>query len=476
MKTINKITLMTGLIATSVLGSCSKDFLDQQPYTQVPVEEAVSTPASMASALNGAYTALNNVNLYGRTMPVFGDLRADNVFVSAANSGRYTSENNYSITVSDADVSGLWSNSYATILRTNNIVNAELNSADVQQTKGEAYALRALTYFNLVRLFARPYTDNPAGLGVPLITKYDPTYLPARATVSEVYALIMADLDKAYSMMTTYRGSGFFSKYSARALAAKVALTMGDYQKAYDYANDVIANSGFTLVAPADLNGYFASPSPHTDGSKVETLFEVGADNANNNSTDELFAIYLQANPATGGTTYGDLLATSSLYNLYSNTDARKQLIIAGKRDRPGGEAVAYFVNKYVPSSAGAFTSKKVLRMGEMYLIVAESAARLNNPTAALTALNTLMARRDPSLVYTSAGTQLINDIITERRKELAFEGDRFFDLNRLKADISRPAEYPSAARTIPYSDARRVLPIPQNELNVNPNVTQNPL
>lgn len=475
MKTINKITLITGLIASSVLGSCSKEFLDRKPYTSIPAGDAVNSAANMASALNGAYLTLNNTALYGRTLPVFGDLLADNIFVSAGNSGRYLPENTYSVTVGDADVNGIWTQSYIAILRANNIINSELNTDDVKQIKGEAYAIRALSYFNLVRLFAKPYNEDPNALGVPLVTKYDPTALPARSKVSEVYALITADLEQAYSLISTYRGSAYFSKYAARALAAKVALTISDYAKARTYANEVITSGGFTLVSPAALPAYFADPDPHDASNKVETLFEVGADGVNNNSTDELFAIYLQTNPVTGGTVYGDLITPVSVFNLYSATDARKALIVKGKRLKTGGEDPAYIVNKYVPGSGGAYTSKKVLRLGEMYLIAAEASARLNDATA-LTRLNTLIAQRDPSKVYTSTGTQLINDIILERRKELAFEGDRFFDLNRLKLPIERTTEYPAAARTIAYGNVKRVLPIPQNELNVNPNIVQNPL
>lgn len=466
MKNINKITLIAGVLSATLLGSCKKSFLDLKPYTDIPAGDAVNTPANMSSALNGTYNGMINTNLYGRTLPVFGDLLADNVFVSVANSGRYTNEQSYNIPVNDADVSGIWTQSYAVILRANNIINSSLQTADVNQQRGEAYAIRALNYFNLVRLFGKPYTDDPNSAGVPLVLKYDPTALPARSTVAQVYTQILADLDQAYSLMPAsgFRGSAYFSKYAARALAAKVNLYKGDYQKAYDEANDVINNGGFTLVSPTALPGYFANQSP-TDN-QVETLFEVASDAVNNNSYDELVAIYTQ------GITYGDLLSTKSLYDLYSSTDARKQLIEVGVRAKQGGENPAYIVGKY-SNASGNYGPKKILRLADVYLIKAEAAARLGNPDA-LTTLNALMAQRDPSTIYASTGTQLINDIVNERRKELAFEGDRFFDLNRLKLPINRGSEYPTGV--IAYPNNKRVLPIPQTELNVNPNVTQNPL
>ncbi|RYY28181.1 MAG: RagB/SusD family nutrient uptake outer membrane protein [Sphingobacteriaceae bacterium] len=468
MKNTFKYIIMGSVAFSALFNSCKKDFLDRKPYTSVSTTDALKTASDMQIALTGTYAGLRSTNLYGRTLPVFGDLLADNIFVSIANSGRYLSEKTYSIVVNDDDVSSLWSNAYTVILRANNIIDAPLaDGTAVKQYKGEAYAIRALLYFNLVRLFAKPYTDDPAALGVPLALHSDYTSLPKRNTVTEVYTQILADLEQAYTLMSAYNGSGTLSKYAARAIEAKVNLYKGDYQKAYEQSTDVISNSGFTLLTQADLPAYWASATPHDAGTKSETLFEVVSDGVNNNSYDELSNLYVQ-----GGTSYGDLLVTKFLYDLYNSTDVRKQLILVGTRAKSGGENPAYIVNKY-QNVSGDFDDKKVIRLSEVYLIAAEAAARLANTATALTYLNTLVAQRDAAITYASTGTQLLTDIQTERRKELAFEGDRFFDLNRLKQDINRTSEYPTG--TIKYGDTRRVLPIPQTELNVNPNITQNP-
>jgi hypothetical protein len=468
MKSTFKYIIMTSVSFATLFSSCKKEFLDQKPYTGVSTTDALKTASDMQIALTGAYAGLRNTNLYGRTLPVFGDLLADNVFVSIANSGRYLSEKTYSIVVNDADITGIWTNAYAVILRANNIIDAPLSDGtDVQQYKGEAYAIRALLYFDLVRLYGKAYTDDPAALGVPLVLHSDYTALPKRNTVAEIYTQILADLDQAYGLMTVYNGSGTLSKYAARALEAKVNLYKGDYQKAYEQATDVITNSKFTLLTKGDLLSYWSSATPHDSGTKTETFFEVVSDAVNNNSYDELGNIYVQ-----GGSSYGDLLATKSLYDLYNSTDVRKQLILVGQRVKSGGENPAYIVNKY-QNISGDFDDKKVLRLSEVYLIASEAAARLGNTPTALILLNTLMAQRDATLIYASAGTQLLTDIENERRKELAFEGDRFFDLNRLKKDINRTSEYPTGV--IKFGDNRRVMPIPQTELNVNTTILQNP-
>ena len=468
MKNFKTYIIAASAIASLLFGSCKKSFLDQKPYANIPSGDAVKTAADMQLALSGAYVGLRSTNLYGRTIPVFGDLLADNVFVSTVNSGRYISEYTYSVVNNDNDILGTWTDSYVTILRANNIIDAALNDgADVQQYKGEAYAIRALAYFNLVKIYSKSYSDDPSAPGVPIVLHYDPKALPARNTVAEVYTQILSDLEQAYSLMSSYNGSGTFSKYAARALEARVNLYKGDYQKASDEAKEVISSSGFTLAAKGDIAGYWASGTPHDSGTKTETLFEVVSDAVNNNSYDELSNIYVQ-----GGSSYGDLLTTKSLYDSYSATDVRKSLILLGARAKIGGENPAYIVNKY-PVVTGDFNDKKVIRLSEVYLIAAEAAARLNQTSDALTSLNTLMAQRDPSTVYASNGAQLLTDIINERRKELAFEGDRFYDLNRLKLDINRTAEYPTGI--IKAGDSRRVMPIPQAELNVNPNIKQNP-
>lgn len=468
MKRYNKPYIISFfLLASLFAGSCKKDFLDQKPYTSVPSVDAVNTAPDMQIALTGTYAGLRSYLIYGRTIPVFGDILADNLFVSAANSGRYLSFNSYTIVVDDADISGFWTNSYSTILRANNIINANLNTGDdVKQYKGEAYAIRALVNFNLVRSFGKPYTEDPASPGIPLVVSYDPKALPARNTVDEVYTQILSDLDQAYNSISTYKGTATISKYAALSLSAKVNLYKGDYQKAFTQAKEVITQSGFSLVNRADVAGYWITATPQGAGSKTETLFEVVSDAVNNNGGNELSAIFSQQ-----GSAYGDLLTTRSLYELYGNDDVRKKLIVVGARPKIGGENPAFIVNKY-PVVTGDYNDKKVIRLSEVYLIAAEAAYRLGQTSEALNYLNTLVTQRDASLRYTVTGPQLLQDIIKERRKELAFEGDRFYDLNRLKVDIERTSESPTGP--IKYGDYRRVLPIPQSEINVNPNVKQN--
>jgi len=459
--TIKNLMLATVLLVS--LASCKKSFLELNPPTSLTPEVALATEADLQVALRGAYAGLKSTALYGRSLMVIGDMMGDNTYQSTLNTNRYTLFNNNTYTVTDGDVAGLWNAAYTVILRANNIINSPVAAnANVNQIKGEAYAIRALAYYNLVRFFATPYTQDPAALGVPLVTTYNADLKPGRAKVSEVYALINADLTQAYTLMTKFTNSSQFSKYAAKALQAKVYNTMGDKANAKTAALDVITNSGFTAVSATAHAGYWAGVSFRTD--KVETLFELSFDAVANNAFDALAYIYLQSG------NYGDMLCADDLYASFSATDARKALYATGTR----GGLASVFVNKY-SSFSGDHSDTKVIRMAEMYLIAAEASYPANEADA-IKYVNEVTSRRGATAIA-STGAALLEDIITERRKELAFEGERYHDLQRLKRDVVRGTNYPASARTIAFSNFRRIMPIPQGELDANPTIKaqQNP-
>ena len=452
------------ILVAAMFTSCKKDFLELTPPTSLTPDQALGTEADLQVALRGAYSGLRSVNLYGRTLPVLGDIMSDNTYQSSQNTNRYTLFNNYSFDVTNGDVNGIWTSAYTVILRANNIINSSLTgSENIDQYKGEALAIRALMYFDLVRWFAKPYNDNPSSLGVPIITSFNPDLKPGRNTVAEVYSQIQSDLTQAYNLMTKYTNSSQFSKYAARGLQAKVYLTMGDYPNALTAALDVINNGGFTPLTAANHTAFWEDPVINTD--KVETLFEVSSDGVNNLAFDALGYLYSQ------GGNYGDLLMSDELYAMFEPTDVRLELYPTGQR--PAG-VPAVFVEKY-PALEGDRNDSKVLRLAEMYLIAAE-ASYPTNEVDALMYLNFVRERRNATPIV-ATGNALFEAIIEERRMELAFEGDRYHDLQRLQRPVDRSNNYPAAALLIEYGNFRRILPIPQVELDENPTIRtqQNP-
>ncbi len=462
----NKIIVSLALAATLSLGSCKDEFLQLSPTDALPAATAITTAADMEVAANGMYAGMRSVNLYGRTIPFINDLQADNAYLSVQNSGRYLPQFNYSVNSQNGDIGSVWNAAYTIILRANNIINANVpQSAAADQYKGEALTVRALMYFELVRLYGKPFTTDPAAKGVPIVLAFEPTLKPARNSVQEVYTQITTDLTQAFTLMTnTTKNSSYVSKYVAKALLSKAYFYMGDYAKSITEGLAVVNSGGYKLASAADYNAYWKSPAPVAN--KTETIFEVSSDGTDNAGFNALVNIYAQAG-------YGDALVANDLFNLYSATDVRKSLIIPGKR---AGEDVN-IVNKYQNiSNQSDKDDTKVLRYSEILLQLAESYARTGDEANALKYLNQVAKARDTAFAgYTSTGQTLVDDIITERRKELAFEGNRFADLNRLGRAIQRGSQYPADARTIEFSDPRRLAPIPQVELDANKNITQNP-
>jgi hypothetical protein len=464
-KVQNKLTIAS-LAVLLIFGACSKNFITKTPNDSVLSPDALSSVSALQTALTGAYAGLRGANNYGRDYPVIGDLMADNTYVEIKNSNRYKPQYQYTVLTTDVVPNDIWSSSYTAILRCNNIIDAKVTGAD--DIKAQAMALRALAYFKMVNFFAAPYTTDTSSQGVPLILHYVPFLLPTRNSVGEVYAQIVSDLTAAIPTAPAYSSSVFLSKYAIEGLLAKVYLYMGDYTNAQSSANDVINNSGFTLVTPGNFDAFWADPGIKSD--QVEVMFEINEDVLTNNGFDDLGGIYING--------YQDLYCSSQLQALYSATDVRADLLIAGNTK---SGAAAFLVNKYPNAGSSDRDNPKVLRLAEVYLVGAEAAARNSDEASALAWLNTLMTNRDPAFAgYSDTGPALIADIVQERRKELAFEGDRFFDLNRLGQAVNRgsnPGAIATAPLTIAYPDSKRLAPIPNNEIQANPNIApqQNP-
>jgi hypothetical protein len=490
-----KIVFSLFIAGLLTLSSCSKNFLTRNPYNGLPLATAIESESDLLVANTGMYSQLRNTDLYGRTLPVKGDLMGDNIFVTTANSGRYISMNNYAFANNDAYASAVWQQGYIAIKYANTIINTKLSASDanISEYIGEAYAVRALMHFELVRNYGHPYTTSPGDPGVPIMTDtaYSPLDLPKRNTVKEVYTQVIADLEKAYSLCSVYRGTAYFSKYAARALEARVYQNMGDWTDALSTALDVINNSNWILLPASSYaspsgtlgatvasttytpGGYWATPGAQS-GSKNETLFEIESDLANNNGFDQIGAIYL-----TVGGNYGDMLATDTLYSLYSATDARKALCVRAPAGYRAGQAgninLCYKYSN--ANNNGAKDATKIIRLADVILIAAEAYYNAGDFTNANKYLNMVAQQRDPAFAgWNDTGEQVLEDILTERRKELAFEGSRFWDLVRLGRSFTKVGnQNPQTLIAVAPGNIALVFPIPVTEETANPNITQNP-
>lgn len=451
--------------------SCSEDFLEIDPEQNVAAENAVVDINTLQTALNGVYSNLQSNGYYGRNMYVMPELMADNLYLSLRNTGRYLDFNNFVVSEEDSYVESSWNSMYEVAVNASRVIKGGENileefpgqETQIKQLVGEAYALRSLAHFDLVRLFAQPYNFTPDAShpGIPLIKEVSEKEIsPSRNSVGEVYEHINSDLEIAISYMTEDKQNGRFSVNAAYALAARVALYEEENQKAITYSSNVIQSGVFSLIPHGNYEELW------TVDFNQETLMEVintVADNAGTNGLGHFF-------DPTG---YADALVTEDLVNTYSENDSR--LFTINEGSKPGAEEEAYFVNKF-PNGTLHDDNIKILRLAEQYLIRAEAYAKTNQDDLAQQDLQEVVERADPAAAtIMETGDALINRILLERRKELAFEGHRLFDLNRNKRGV-RIDQGEGNIIEASYPNDGFILPIPLSELNANPEIQpQNP-
>lgn len=466
-------------IMGSLFGSCKKSFLETNPMQSTAADVAITNLAGARAAGNGLYGLLQPAGLYGRSFPVIADLMADNIYLSRRNSNRYQSYDQYTVTINDSYASGLWNQLYAVIVNANILIAKasaiEFPASDQPEAShilGEAYTLRAMAHFDLVRLFAQPYNYSTGAThpGVPVVTNgdYSTVIEPARNTVKEVYDQVIADLKKGIELLpavpvgfaASFKGRA--SLNAAKALLARVYLYKEDWTNAEAMATEVIDSKKYTLLASS---GYVANSRLQNN---TETIFEVQYTATDNLGSDALVNFCKQSG------SYGDALATDNLYKIFTATDVRRGLLLLSKRSGSGGEDPAVTITKFDNTST-YLEGIKIIRLPEVYLIRAEARARQGGKDAlAIADLDLIRQRADAVALPTIAtGTDLVDRVLLERRKELFLEGHRLFDLTRNKLSFIKyrtgDLEIP-----VPNTSLKTILPIPASEMNNNKNMEQN--
>ncbi|SHM87392.1 SusD family protein [Chitinophaga jiangningensis] len=470
------------IIAALFLSSCSKDFLDKQPQQNTDLNSAFVDMASGRASLNGMYSLMKGVNYYGRSLYVTADLLSDNAYLSSSNSKRYLQFDSYTTNSTNGDARNMWNTLYQVVVNANLMIQSgnklqvgASDSTEKAQIMGEAYAVRALAYFDLMKLFAQPYnfTADGSHLGVPLVTETTADagaiISPARDQAAKVYAQIEADLVKAVGLIpatpvgyTLSSNKGRISLYGAKALLARLYLYEGKWADAETQTTDIITANKYSLLAKDKLATDFQLEN------NGETIFEILYLTTDNLGTDAMVNFCLQ------GGSYGDMLATDDLYNGYEATDVRRSFVVKGKRS--GAENPAILINKYQNKST-YLEGMKVVRLAEVYLTRAEARKMQGKDALAAADVDVIRTRALGTVAPTTAtGDALLTIIKNERRKELCFEGHRLFDLTRWKQSFTK-FKTGGATLSITYPNNKTILPIPLDEINANPNIAgqQNP-
>ncbi len=438
---LNIFALLSMLIGVS---SCS-DFLDTLPTDSVVDQNAMKTIYDAEVVTNGLYTELKYYTMYGSHLALMGDMRADNLYpreIGGYGATIYTLEYD-----SETDnYFSLWDGYYTTIMRANSLiknistleVSSDSDKAKRDDFLGQAYAVRALCYFDIARLYGMPYLyDNGASLGAVIVTTPllpEDAQLP-RSTVAETYAQINSDLNSALPLLSREKNKGHFNYWAAKLLQSRVSLYSGKYQDAYDDAVEVIEDSPYRCASNSDYLSYWGVEG--NDESVLELLVSIDGDIDDDGGFITMYHQLWFDDPNAGG----GLIPTKRWRALFNETpnDVRAQMIQYDNPDGDGKKSGEYWLKKFIGNKDLGYTFRrnnpKVLRITEAFLIAAEAGVHIGAIEEASGFLNVVRERADPSAIDVVATLDLVQ---LERQKEFIGEGHRFFDLMRCGEKIVR--------------------------------------
>lgn len=511
--------LLSLIIVLSVLSSCSEDFTNRPSEDNIAVDGYYTTNDQVQNAVNGMYSR-TWFQFHNKFFFAIGEVGSGNMYT---NSSDVNAMRNFSITSSDSEMYNGWTSLWANVAQANFFINflqervgPEVSQDVVNNAIGEAYFMRATAYFYLVRLWGP----------VPIIeNNLDYADSPRINTnrVQDVYELIRRDYTKASQMLrsrsrgSNYSENGRVSSGSAKAMLAKVYLYLQDYANAKALAEEVINSGEFKLYG-----------GPQLPGKSFADLFQFG----NNNNEESVFALQWKGDGtygsasncntqfgisngtvSTSNASYGGVFAPSQdLMTTYSVSDLRRretimfpgavypeikttqgQGLTVPTAAQIGGQGAGAAIKKYCigivngnttgPADGWAMMDNNtyIMRYSEVLLIHAEAILAGASSTSDVNALNSFNAVRNRAGLPSVAAITF-DDIFKERRLELAFEGDYWYDLGRIPraqaiaimAAQNRGDQYNAQFFTPTESDF--TLPYPANDVAKNPKLLDPPV
>jgi hypothetical protein len=458
-KLIYTVFMVVGVAA--LITSCSKESLDPSMAQDKIVEGSITKAEDVMGVLYGAYNRLTATSYYGRDVIIYGEIRADNAF-SNGNSGRFTNVGKMQMTTTDGYATGTWTAIYQVIASCNILIGldpAEIEGdlAEINHYIGQAYALRALAHFDLLRIYGQQHVSGGGDVGIPYIEEYKGENLtPSRNTVDDVKSKIYSDINTAISLMSNDLNDPshcYMSTWGAYALQSRVALYFGDWSDVVSAAEEVIGSGEYVIIPEADfIASWYTKSSPNS-------IFELAYSTTDNNNINGLSQIYR-------GAAYGDIQALEDLQSIFDPGDVRADTTyMIGIGAETG---LLRNLGKY--PSADYSDNINLIRYEEVILNYAEALFELNQPGLALDQL-TLITEERGAIPY---GVASKANILQERRRELCFEGFRFDDLARNGMDIPLVSPFEQTHGGPAYGSYNYAYPIPDVEMNANSEMIQN--
>lgn len=467
-------------LLTLALFSCKKDFLELAPISNANVAGFYRNASDIEVAVTSAYAALQSDGQYENAMWQVGEVRSDNSWNWEGGGNFPDAEiDQFKESSSNNIINLIWLDNYHGILLCNIVLNriGPINmSAELKKRySAEVLFLRALMYFNLVRIFG----------DVPVVLKetfnVNEGYKHGRTPVAAVYDQIIQDLtDAAQDLPTTYSGNniGRATSGAAKALLGKVFLTQGNYDAAASILKEVIEGGTYQLLQNyADL--WLTANANHAE-SIFEVQYKKGGTGTGSPYTNFFAPRDSDLAVTRVGYAYGRNLPTIDMVLSYETGDLRKNSSLAETYQRDGQTIYDPYTVKYLDipfAELDADNNWTVLRYADVLLMFSEALNEVNNGPVpeAYNTINEVRHRAglDP-LPEGLSKIDFAKALERERRVELAFEGHRWFDLIRTGRAVEAMNAHFNGIITIqPF---QLLFPVPQSQININPGlIIQNP-
>lgn len=448
---ILKYSYIWTLAVTFTLSSCEK-FLEIDPRISTSDQVTINDENSAHTAVRGIYNQLQSDGYYGYTFQTIGFFSGDNIEYTGSQIVNQ-SLTNHSVRADLPVLATAWSAIYNTINRANNViakvpalsVTPTFTDAVRNQLVGEAYFLRALSYFDLGRTWG--------GVQLVLVPTSSSSNLEnlKRSSLADTYRQVLADLIKAEELLPNSTNRIRATRKTVWALRARYHLYREEWKEAITYASKLIDDkSNYNLLTP--YSSFFADNASGTNESILELYY----------TTNVVNTQAYQWQPSTKGGV-GWIRPSMGIVNLLNNKS------IAGTRQSLISKVVLngvdnWFGNLYYRTNGTdpAF----MIRIAELYLIRAEAYAQDNDIAKSLADLNVIRKRADIQELNIADKATLLLAIEQENRIEFAFENHRWYDLVRTRR-----------AKTVLGidEDFRLLLPIPYAQILIDKNLEQNP-
>jgi starch-binding outer membrane protein, SusD/RagB family len=457
-----KNTLILAVLGAVLFVGCD-GLLDTSPSTEVDPATAQENIEGIEAILTSVYNRLQSEWRYGREITIGPDVLADNADQHPVTSGRYDqmSQNQQGSHIT------FWNTAYNTINEANYVIAGSEETEGVTQEvrdrlRGEAIFQRGFAYFDLARTYGYEPGREVGGWTQSAIIRTEPTRdvsdadFRARSSNTEVYSQAVSDLEEAVSLLEGDDRGVYFANYSAaNALLARIHLYLENWDDAISYAEEAIASSNVQLV---DSESAFIS-NPFNQTPNPESILELSID-----PVEESLGSNVGLCPYTNPTHWFDVIPSQNLLDEFHEDDYRNYLFEVHDDGYP-------YTLKWDCSTGPFDDNIPLIRLPEMYLIMAEAHAEEDRIVEALAALETLQTARGLDPFVSADANEIIDEVMVERRRELNFEGHRFYDLKRRAMDITKHQD----ATTVPYDDIRVLSQLPTSEVDNNPLLDNNP-